>query len=126
MVSSTSSPTRRGAPAITRKNERLRFPDHAGGDDTNFRFESLDFHAVDRKMNAYYVEFEPLLPDRVRVHRHDGAEFIYVVEGRLIVRVDETEYTLESGDSMYFDPSAAHGYWRDGRALCSAVVVTTA
>lgn len=121
-----SDQARRAAPSITRKKDRLRFPDHPGERETNFRFESLDFHAVDRKLNAYYVEFEIVPTERARRHQHGGAEFIYVVQGRLIVQVGETDFALESGDSMYFDPSVSHSYRRDGRALCSAVVVTTA
>ena len=121
-----SDQARRAAPSITRKKDRLRFPDHPGERETNFRFESLDFHAVDRKLNAYYVEFEIVPTERARRHQHGGAEFIYVVQGRLVVQVGETDFALESGDSMYFDPSVSHSYRRDGRALCSAVVVTTA
>lgn len=120
-----SDQARRATPAITRRKDRLRFPDRPGERDTNFRFESLDFHAVDRKLNAYYVEFEVMPAERARRHQHGGAEFIYVVQGRLVVRVGETDFALESGDSMYFDPNVSHSYRRDGRALCSAVVVTT-
>jgi transcriptional regulator with XRE-family HTH domain len=120
-----SDQARRAAPAITRKKERLRFPDHPGEGETNFRFESLDFHAIDRKLNAYYVEFEAVSPERARRHQHGGVEFIYVVQGRLIVRIAEADVALEAGDSMYFDPHVSHSYRREGRAQCSAVVVTT-
>jgi transcriptional regulator with XRE-family HTH domain len=120
-----SDQARRAAPSITRRQDRLRFPDRPDEGEANFRFESLDFHAVDRKLNAYYVEFEAMPAERARRHQHAGAEFIYVVQGRLVVRVTEEDFTLEGGDSMYFDPSLSHSYRRDGRALCSAIVVTT-
>ena len=120
-----SDQARRAAPAITRRAERLRFPDRPGEREVSFTFESLDFAAIERRLNAYYVEFEALPPERARRHQHLGAEFIYVVQGRLLVRIAETDFTLEGGDSMYFDPSVSHSYRRDGRGLCSALVITT-
>ncbi len=120
-----SDQARRASPAITRRTDRLRFPDKPGERETSFTFESLDFAAIDRRLNAYYVEFEPLPSERAPRHQHFGAEFIYVVQGRLVVRIAEADFALEGGDSMYFDPSVSHSYRRDGRAICSAIVVTT-
>jgi transcriptional regulator with XRE-family HTH domain len=119
-----SDQTRRSAPAIMRRGERLRFPDTPEATDVAYAFESLDFHAIDRKLSAYYAEFEPVAADRARRHQHPGAEFIHVLSGRLVVRVGEEDFTLDRGDSMYFDPSIAHSYRREGRTACCAIVVT--
>ncbi|MBZ5720080.1 MAG: helix-turn-helix domain-containing protein, partial [Acidobacteriia bacterium] len=45
--------------AIARKKERLRFPDSPDGRSIAYNFESLDFKATERKLNAFYAEFEP-------------------------------------------------------------------
>jgi transcriptional regulator with XRE-family HTH domain len=108
---------------IVRHQERQRFPDRMDAPDPSYHFESLDFPAVDRKMSAYYVEFEPVDAARVRPHRHGGAEFLYVIRGRLAVIVDSVEHVLEAGDSMYFDPTVLHSYRRAGSRRCSAIVV---
>src|SRR5689334_14231490 len=42
--------------AIARKRERLRFPD-SPSEPVAYLFESLDFKATERKLNAYYAEF---------------------------------------------------------------------
>jgi transcriptional regulator with XRE-family HTH domain len=40
---------------------------------------------------------------------HDGEEFIYVLQGKLEVWLDEVErYLLEPGDSLYFESTHAH------------------
>lgn len=42
-------------------------------------------------------------------YTHDGEEFIYVLQGKIEIWLDEVErYILESGDSLYFDSSLAH------------------
>ena len=110
--------------AVVRRGERQRFPERQGEKEPSYHFESLDFRAVDRRMNAFYVEFEARPRERTRLHHHTGAEFIYVIGGRLVVTVAGDEYELAAGDSMYFDPSVPHGYRREGTRSCTAVVVT--
>jgi DNA-binding transcriptional MerR regulator/quercetin dioxygenase-like cupin family protein len=42
-------------------------------------------------------------------YSHDGEEFIYVLQGKVEVWLDEVEqYVLEPGDSLYFDSRQAH------------------
>jgi transcriptional regulator with XRE-family HTH domain len=111
---------------VVRRRDRLRFSDKAGGSNPAYEFESLDYSAVERKLNAYYAEFLPATPDTLRLHQHAGGEFIYALQGTLTVRVGEEDHALEPGDSMYFDSSAPHGYRRTGGRSCNAIVVTTA
>lgn len=110
---------------VVRRRERLRFPEKASVRDPAFHFESLDFAAVERRLNAYVAEFAATPADRMRTHEHAGGEFIFVLRGTLCVRVSGVEHVLEAEDSMYFDASAPHGYRRRGSRVCSAVVVTT-
>lgn len=42
-------------------------------------------------------------------YHHEGEEFIYVLQGKLEIWLDEVErYVLEGGDSLYFESSQAH------------------
>jgi DNA-binding transcriptional MerR regulator/quercetin dioxygenase-like cupin family protein len=42
-------------------------------------------------------------------YSHEGEEFIYVLQGKLEVWIDEIEhYVLEAGDSLYFGSTQAH------------------
>jgi transcriptional regulator with XRE-family HTH domain len=111
---------------IVRRSERLRFADRKGVREPAFQFESLDFHAVERRMNAYLAEFPTVSPDRLRLHQHAGGEFIYVLAGELSLHVGGDEHVLQADDSVYFDPSVPHGYRRHGVRACRAIVVTTA
>jgi transcriptional regulator with XRE-family HTH domain len=110
--------------AIVRRNERKRFPERPDGRDISFYFESLDFAATDRKLDAYYAEFQPLPPGRARRHQHGGVEFLSVLHGKLEIRVGNDEHVLDAGDSIYFDSSLPHSYRRLSQKRCSAIVVT--
>jgi len=112
--------------AIVRRAERKRFPERPDGRDISFYFESLDFAAVERKLNAYYAEFQPLPPGKARPHHHPGVEFLSVMRGKLEMRIGTEEYVLDSGDSIYFDSSVPHSYRRISQKPCSAIVVTAA
>ncbi len=111
--------------AIVRKGDRKRFPERPDGRDISFEFESLDFSAVERKLNAYYAEFRPLPPGKARPHHHAGVEFLSVLRGTLQMRVGSEEHVLESGDSIYFDSSVPHSYRRLSQKGCVAIVITT-
>jgi transcriptional regulator with XRE-family HTH domain len=111
--------------AIVRRKERQRFPEKPDVGDVAFHFECLDFPVVERKLNAYYAEFQPLAPAKVRLHQHAGIEFIYLICGKLGLRIGEEENSLEKGDAIYFDSNLPHGYRRIGNSPCGALVVTT-
>jgi len=110
---------------VVRKSERKRFPERPGSTDVAYEFESLDFPAVERKMNAYLASFRPIPAERARRHHHEGAEFLYVLRGRLALRVREEEYVLAAGDAAYFSSEAPHAYRALDRGPCQALVVTS-
>jgi len=121
-----SAPREKPAAGVVHRKDRLRFTERLGTAEPAFEFESLDFAAVERRLNAYYAEFPTVPAEKLRVHKHPGGEFIYVLQGTLTVRVGDDDHTVEAGDSMYFDSSVPHGYRRSGGRSCHAVVVTTA
>lgn len=112
---------------IVRAADRLRFPEAQDDEQSAYDFQSLDYSATGRQMNAYLAEFRRRDAERgVRLHAHEAAEFLYVVTGRLLVPVDGIDHVLSSGDSMYINPSIPHGYAREGDDPCTALIVTTA
>ena len=119
-----ASDSKRNSVSIVRRRERQRFPERPGGKDVSFFFESLDFAAVERRLNAYYAEFEPVPSEKARPHQHAGVEFLYVVKGQLALRIAGEDYLLDGGDSVYFRSTQPHSYRRVGNKPCSALVVS--
>jgi transcriptional regulator with XRE-family HTH domain len=109
--------------AIVRKEQRLKLPSPPGENQPAYLFESLDYPASDRQMEAFYAEF-PVGSPPSQPHQHGSAEFIYVLSGRLVIDVDGKEAALDAADAMYFDSSLPHSYRREGKGACTALVVT--
>jgi len=114
----------RNVVAVVRRRERQRLPERPGAKDVSFFFESLDFNAVERRLNAYYAEFEPLPAGKARPHQHPGVEFLYVLKGKLALRVADEDQLLDEGDSVYFNSTRPHSYRRIGSKTCAALVVS--
>ncbi len=108
--------------SVVRKKDRLRLPNRAGEKSPAYTFESLDFPATDRKMEAFFAEFPPKSKPS-EPHHHDGAEFIFVLDGQLNVNIGGDDTTLDAGDAVYFDSSVPHSYCCPGSSPCSAIVV---
>ena len=109
--------------AVTRKKDRLRLPSQPAEEAPSYFFESLDFPVTDRRVNIFYAEF-PRSAKPSDPHQHAGAEFIYVLSGRLVVSIDGMDVALDEGDAVHFDSSAAHSYRLDSpQEAASAIVV---
>lgn len=109
---------------VVRARDRKRFPEKQDTREVAYHFECLDFPAIDKKLNAYYAEFHPLSLAKVRQHKHDGIELIYVLRGQLGFYIRGQEHRLAAGDAIYFDATLPHAYRRLGRQPCAALVVT--
>jgi transcriptional regulator with XRE-family HTH domain len=109
--------------AIVRAKDRLRLPERTGREPVSFDFESLTFPVPERKLDGYYAEFREISDAKARNHSHPGVEFLYVLHGKLGLRIDEGDHEIEANDSVYFDSSRPHSYRRLGRHKCAAVIV---
>ncbi|HEX4154481.1 MAG TPA: XRE family transcriptional regulator [Acidobacteriaceae bacterium] len=107
---------------IVRAAERQRLP-QTGANDPDYFFESLG-HVPGDQVALYLAEFLPSNGRRPAAHQHTGAEFLYVLSGRLRITHDDRSETMEQGDAVYFDPSAKHSYERLGDEPCTALILT--
>ena len=101
--------------AVVRKADRQRSSETLDDQSSTYHFEPLGFTAKEQELRAYVAEFEPSSVNDVKLHRHDGAEFLFVLEGALGLYVEDGETTLKAEDAAYFDAGRMHGYRRIGR-----------
>ena len=116
--------SKRHVVAIVRKRDRIRFPERPGSSDVSYWFESLDFAANERKLNAFLADFQSAGAEKQRLHQHPGVEFLYMIRGKIELVIASDTHTLGAGDAIYFDSSVRHGYRRVGAQDSSAVIVT--
>jgi transcriptional regulator with XRE-family HTH domain len=110
--------------AVVRKKDRCRLPERPGTSDVSYFFESLDYPATERKLNAYHADFQPVAKEKLKPHSHPGVEFVCVLRGTLNLKIGPEEYQVANGDTIYFDSTQQHTYWQEGTQPCSALVVT--
>ena len=60
------------------------------------------------KAEPFEVTVEPN-DEKMRLNSHHGEEFNYVLEGRLLLQINDKDLILNPGDCIYFDSSNPHG-----------------
>jgi len=110
---------------VVRASERMKFPDRPQAPKPDYFFECLAFSSQEKSLQAYMAEFPKRGSDEVTEHYHDGAEFIHVLEGTLVIHYQNEDHVLGVGDSVYFDSAEPHSYRGSGRTSARALVVTT-
>lgn len=64
-------------------------------------------------IRTYRITYSPRVdPPRLRVH--EGFEWLYVLTGRLRLRLGERELVLAQGEAAEFDTRTPHAMWADG------------
>ncbi|MHC4839779.1 MAG: helix-turn-helix domain-containing protein [Planctomycetota bacterium] len=112
----------RKAFGITREDNRVTMKGRTADHPMPFDFESLDYTVNEPKFNAYLAHFEN--PSESNTHSHSGAEFIYLIVGKLELVWADKRHVLQAGDSLYFDSTAEHSYRRMNKGACTGVVIT--
>jgi transcriptional regulator with XRE-family HTH domain len=75
-----------------------------------YKYQALAAGFSHRKADPFIVTVDPK-PEDTPVHQnvHEGQEFNYILEGSLLLSIDNKELVLNQGDSIYFDSSKPHG-----------------
>lgn len=78
-----------------------------------YTFSALAYNFINRFMDPMIVELLPKdSPPELVTHR--GQEFNYVLEGTVVVILGHNRFSLNEGDSVYFDPNIPHGQMASG------------
>lgn len=89
----------------------------------NYLYHSLAPGMRHKSMEPFLVEFETGDWDDSLLYKHDGEEFIYLIDGKLEFHYGLETMTLNPGDSIYYDSSESHGYISLGSKKAKAVAV---
>ncbi len=109
--------------SITRKDEQKTLARSTSGDGKKqvYLYKSLAPEVQGRHMEALIIQLEEKLGDDKSVH--EGEEFIYVLDGTVVLDIGEESFELEPGDSVYYLSSAPHLIaGKDGKATILAVL----
>jgi len=90
-----------------------------------YKYQTLSGGFNNRKADVFEVTVEPK-PETQEMHfsSHTGQEFNLVLEGRMLLRINNKDLILEQGDSIYFDSELPHGMKAlDGKRVVFIAVV---
>ena len=73
-----------------------------------YHFEDLAYRYANKVMQPLLVTLEPA-DAAAKLISHSGQEFNMVLQGTVIVTLGDREFTLNEGDSIYFNPTIPHG-----------------
>ncbi|MCF8111891.1 MAG: XRE family transcriptional regulator [Desulfobacteraceae bacterium] len=71
-----------------------------------YTYQSLAPEVRGRHMEALIVDLEENPDQETSVH--EGEEFIFVLEGTVVVKIDKDVFELEPGDSVYYLSTTSH------------------
>jgi len=109
--------------SITRKNERRTISRSTSkkGRRAVYTYKSLAPDVKGRHMEAFLVLLEED-PEK-ETSLHEGEEFIFVLDGEVVLEIGEDRYELEPGDSAYYLSTTAHHIAaKKGKATILAVM----
>ena len=110
---------REGA-SVVRRGERL--PVVRGGTAFGYDYVSLAHKRLSKSMDPFVFTF-PSKIDRHVFFDHGGEEFVFILSGTVVFQVGDSRYTLEEGDTIYFDAAIPHRGWSVGPDAKALVVV---
>jgi transcriptional regulator with XRE-family HTH domain len=90
-----------------RKGKGLRIERRKG-----FIYQNLAYLFKNRSAEPFLVEApyeEEAESSAILQRSHEGQEFDYILSGSLRVKIDDHEFVMEEGDSVYYDASHKHG-----------------
>ncbi len=109
--------------SITRKDERRTISRSTSkkGQKQIYTYKSLAPDVKGRHMEAFLVQLEED-PEK-EISLHEGEEFIFVLDGEVILEIGEDKFVLEPGDSAYYLSTTAHHIAaKSGKATILAVM----
>jgi quercetin dioxygenase-like cupin family protein len=93
---------------VVRADQRKEASRHLGkkGARYGYLYESLAPEKANRSMEPFVVTLTP--SEVVRSSTHDGQEFLFVLQGQILVQVGGQKERLEPGDAVYYDSTEPH------------------
>lgn len=112
--------TKNNISPVVKKNSRKRII--ASNNNAIYELLSAD---LNRKIEFLYITIKVGDYSSKDFVTHEGEECGLVLKGKLMVKMENEEYILEEGDSIYFDSTIPHRYINIGDEVCESVWAMT-
>ena len=76
-----------------------------------------------RNFELFHVELDPHSSNDSIGHSEKSQEYVFVTSGELLLKTADSDYVLQKGDSIFFDPSIHHTYINQQDTLLTFVEI---
>lgn len=97
-------------PVVNRHTEMqqpITFTSHQTNNNSHMDFISLAASKAGRNMEPFLINIESAT-GKESYSSHEGEEFLFVLEGTIVVHYGAEKYILNQGDSIYYDSIVDH------------------
>lgn len=104
---------------VIRKSE----PTVQTGETEHYRIYCYFSNTPVRNFELFYVELDAHSSNATIGHSEKAQEYIYVIQGELVLNTEMGNHTLNSGDALVFDSSIEHIYINEQDTLLAFMVI---
>jgi transcriptional regulator with XRE-family HTH domain len=95
--------------AADRERDRsISFSNDAAEARQNMIYHSLAKQKAGRHMEPFVIDVQPSEEKDFKLSAHEGEEFIYVMSGEVEIAYGKETYSLQEGDSIFYDSIVKH------------------
>jgi len=106
--------------AIVRKNERLTYK--VPGSEVE---RELLTYNLQRALGLFLFRIPPGAKSSPSLGSHPGEECVFVLRGELTVYLQDRSYTVQAGDTIYYDSRLPHNYANHGDTEVEIIIAAT-
>lgn len=105
--------------AVVRKSE----PTVQTGETEHYRIYCYFTSTPVRNFEFFYVELDGNWANATIGHSEKAQEYIYIIQGELVLHTELGDHTLAAGDALVFDSSIDHTYINKQASLLTFIVI---
>lgn len=91
----------------TESQQPITFTSHQTNNNSHMDFMSLAARKTGRNMEPFLINIQSGT-GKESLSSHEGEEFLFVLEGSIVVHYGTEKYILNQGDSIYYDSIVDH------------------
>jgi transcriptional regulator with XRE-family HTH domain len=85
----------------------------------------LSHHDTGKQMEPYLLKFNENADTTEIMTEHPGQEFFHVLEGKVMITLDNNQYILEKGDNFYYNSNKPHSIKNIGKSSAKILWIIT-
>jgi electron transfer flavoprotein alpha subunit len=89
----------------------------------NYYYQTLTPNAESEHLRAFLVAIEPRQTHKPVAYKHEGEEFVFVMEGALELTLGKKVHKLKNGESLHFNSETSHKLKNVGNEKTQCLVV---